>query len=134
LALIKGRRCDRDGCETFVENGETTPVGWVKVTPVVGEAVRDDNSTMEYCSNYCHAVVAVLRYEDIEGKKFTRYALGQLARGKGNQAAVEGGKRAAHTRLHTNKGVKKDGCDYCYPEQAEQPSGNGLQDADEVTI
>src|SRR5688572_6350409 len=108
---IRGKRCDRDGCDIVVEGATTTPKGWIQVRPIVGDNVRDDNGMLEYCSNFCFALVAVERYEDIEGKRFNRGS------GKGlkrvNPNAVEQGKHAAHVRLHSNKSVDKEGCKWC---------------------
>ena len=117
MAEFKGRRCDRDGCNMVVENVHTTPAGWIKMTPIINGDTREAENTKEYCSEYCHAVVAVERYESATDKRFQRPAT--KAPGLGlNDARIEGGKRAAHVRLHTNKGIVSETCNYCQMETA----------------
>lgn len=113
MAEFKGRRCDRSGCNNVVENVHSTPSGWTKLTPVINTDIvgRNGEEVMEFCCDYCVAVVAVERYENNTGKRFQRKPI--TNNDVMSEARIEGGKRAAHKRLHTNKNVVDEGCVYC---------------------
>lgn len=118
MAEFKGRRCDRNGCTTVVENVHTTPPGWVKVTPVPNGYNKDAEATLEFCSEYCHAIVALERYEATTGKRLVRQPK-KAAKVRADgfvDGRVEGARRANHIRHHVKTGNTSDTCQYCNEE------------------
>lgn len=73
MAEVRGRKCDRQGCTTFLTDSPKRPPGWLAVTPTVdGEVVRDTGQSFEFCSDFCNAVWSIIRYEADTGKTFKR--------------------------------------------------------------
>lgn len=70
MAEVRGRRCDRPDCDTFVEGTNSMPPGWVQVMPKV-EGDKDPKA-FELCSNYCVAYLFLDRYEADTGKRLVR--------------------------------------------------------------
>lgn len=70
MAEVRGRKCDRQGCDTLVtDSGPNMPNGWVQCVP---KTDKPDDKPMEYCSNYCVAHIFVTRYEAETGVRFQR--------------------------------------------------------------
>lgn len=71
MADIRGKGCDRNGCDVVAENVTQVPVGWIIVIP---KTEKPDDKPLEYCSNYCAAYVLLDRYEAESGKRLVRQA------------------------------------------------------------
>lgn len=69
MAEVRGRVCDRQGCDTLVTDIRDLPLGWIQVIP---KTDKPDDKPLEYCSNYCAAYVFVNRYEAETDKRFQR--------------------------------------------------------------
>lgn len=73
MAQFQGRVCDREGCNTTVDGAANTPPGWLKLVPVpMPDHQQSKDETLEFCSNYCLATVAILRHEAETDKGYAR--------------------------------------------------------------
>lgn len=81
MAEVRGRKCDRPGCATFVTDAPNLPDGWIQVIPKTKEGKQGEG--YELCSNYCAAYLLLDRYEaESGGKRLIR----QPKRGKNANA------------------------------------------------
>lgn len=73
MAEVRGRKCDRQGCTTFISDTPNLPVGWIQVRPIVDPSVKQNGvDAFEYCSDYCVACVFLDRYDASNTKRFNR--------------------------------------------------------------
>lgn len=54
----QGFKCDE--CERFI-TGDTIPVGWIVIKPVLLPGINGEQNSMDVCSNLCLANLAVER-------------------------------------------------------------------------
>lgn len=91
MAEVRGRKCDRQGCDTFLPDSPKRPPGWLAVTPTVdGEVVRDTGQSFEFCSDACNALWSIERIEADTGKRWSRP---RVISEEGRAALVESGRR-----------------------------------------
>jgi hypothetical protein len=69
MAEVRGRKCDRPECTTFVTDAPNMPSGWIQVMP---KRYNGKTEGFELCSNYCAAFMFMDRYEAESGKRIQR--------------------------------------------------------------
>lgn len=75
MAEVRGRRCDRQDCDTFLADcGPNPPAGWARVH-IVADADgkgNSDQSLIEFCSDFCAATWFIERYMTDTGKRYIK--------------------------------------------------------------
>lgn len=80
MAEVRGRKCDRVGCSTFVTDAPNLPDGWIQFIPKTAD---NKGEGYELCSNYCAALLSIDRYEADTNNKFKRpYTISEEGRRK----------------------------------------------------
>ena len=113
-------RCDRTECGTIAEGDKTSsPKGWVTLSTHANGVSQGLN----YCSNYCLAVVAVERYEYQSGETWTRSRKKVSSGTKriSTPATVASARRASNINWHKQgkHTTLREECPICFPEAAQ---------------
>lgn len=113
MADVRGKECDRPGCDTFVRDATHMPAGWLSVRPIVAEEQPGGPTSFEFCSDQCNALFSIERVEAFTGKPFNRQTGARKRKHnvseEGRAAMQESGRRRAAANKAAREAAAADG-------------------------